>query len=258
MRTWGGKRHGAGRPPKLGRRSVPHRRRTPHVARCPAHVTLRAVSNLPSLRDDRTFVAIQRALGRASKTGFRVFEFTVQTDHLHLLVEADDATHFERGMRGLTIRIAKAVNRALRRVGRVWGDRFHARLLRTPREVRNAFVYVLNNWRKHLRAARGLDLKSSAAWFSGWRMPVNARGKSPVARARTWLATVGWRRAGLLQVDEAPRAKPPEKGIGRKLLKWFDDPCDGAAWRLAGSLAWFSLCPPSLRRSFRSCPRRLR
>jgi putative transposase len=208
MRTWGGKRHGAGRPSKPGRRSVPHRRRAPHVARCPAHVTLRAVSNLPSLRDERTFVAIQRALGRASKTGFRVFEFSVQPDHLHMLVEADDPTRFERGMRGLTIRIAKAVNRVLGRVGRVWGDRFHARLIRTPREMRNALVYVLNNWRKHLPGSRGLDLKSSAAWFVGWRTAVDAHGESPGARARTWLATVGWRRAGLLHVDEAPRVKP--------------------------------------------------
>jgi REP element-mobilizing transposase RayT len=208
IRTWGGKRRGAGRPRNSGQRYVPHRRRPPHVARCPAHVTLRAVADLPSLRDQRTFGAIRRALGLASKIGFRVFEFSVQTDHLHLLVEADDPIRFERGMRGLTIRIAKAVNRALGRVGRVWGDRFHARLLRTPREMRNAFVYVLNNWRKHLPAARGLDAKSSAAWFSGWRTPVDARGRSPIARARTWLATVGWRRAGrLLDVHEAPKRR---------------------------------------------------
>jgi hypothetical protein len=140
------------------------------------------------------------------KAGFRVFEYSVQADHVHLLVEADHPTRFERGMRGLTIRIAKAVNRALVRVGRVWGDRFHARLIRTPREMRNALVYVLNNWRKHLPASHGLDAKSSAAWFLGWRTPVDAPGRSPVARARTWLATVGWRRAGrLLDVDEAPR-----------------------------------------------------
>jgi REP element-mobilizing transposase RayT len=206
LRTWGGRRRGAGRPPKAGRWSVPHRRRAPHVARCPAHVTLRAVSKLPSLRDERTFVAIRRALGQATKAGFRVFEFSVQTDHLHLLVEANDPTQFERGMRGLTIRIAKTVNRVLGRAGRVWGDRFHARLIRTPREMRNAPVYVLQNWRKHLPAARGLDAKSSAAWFSGWRTPVDARGRSPLARARTWLATLGWRRHGrLLDVDEAPR-----------------------------------------------------
>src|SRR5215467_12484470 len=105
IRTWGGKRRGAGRPPGPGRRSVPHRRRTPHVARYPAHVTLCAVSGLPSLRDERTFAAIQRALGRATTAKFRVFEYSVQADHVHLLVEADGPTRFERGMRGLTIRI---------------------------------------------------------------------------------------------------------------------------------------------------------
>jgi hypothetical protein len=64
-------------------------------------------------------------------------------------VEADEPTGFERGVRGLAIRIAKAVNRMLARRGPVWGDRYHARMLRTPREVRNALVYVLNNFRKH-------------------------------------------------------------------------------------------------------------
>jgi len=79
-----------------------------------------------------------------------------------LLVEADTPTGFERGVRGLAIRVAKAVNRVLARHGRVWGVRYHARLLRTPREVRNALVYVLNNFRKHFHAARGLDPCSSA------------------------------------------------------------------------------------------------
>ena len=190
IRTWGGRRRGAGRPPNPGRRSVPHRRRVPHVTRCPAHVTLRAVSNLPSLRDERTFTAIRRALGLATKGGFRVFEFSVQTDHLHLLVEADDPTRFERGMRGLTIRVAKAVNRALRRVGRVWGDRYHARLLRTPREMRNALVYVLNNWRKHLPAARGwMQNRRQRGFRDGGRYSAPAAGLRSLARAR---GSRGW------------------------------------------------------------------
>jgi hypothetical protein len=84
-------------------------------------------------------------------------------------VEADEPPRFERGVRGLAIRVAKAVNRALGRRGRVWADRYHAHLLRTPREVRNALVYVLNNFRKHVRGARGLDPRSSARWFDGWR-----------------------------------------------------------------------------------------
>jgi hypothetical protein len=152
-------------------------------------------------------MATRSALAASSTARFRVLRFSIQTDHLHLLVEADTPTGFERGVRGLAIRVAKAVNRALGRAGRVWGDRYHARLLRTPREVRNTLVYVLNNCRKHLRRVRGLDPCSSARWSDGWRTAIEPiPDPSPVARACTWLARVGWRRRGLIDVDESPRA----------------------------------------------------
>ena len=210
IRTWGGRREGAGRKPGPGRRAVPHRRRVPHDRHCPAHVTLRACRALPSLRNRRLFTITRRALGAASTARFRVLHYSVQTDHLHLVVEADGPTAFERGVQGLAIRVAKAINRSLGRRGRVWGDRFHARLLRTPREVRNALVYVLQNLRKHLPVARGLDPCSSARWFDGWRtrMPPVAES-APVARARTWLARVGWRRRGLIDIGEHPRPARP-------------------------------------------------
>jgi hypothetical protein len=109
-------------------------------------------------------------------------------------------------MQGLAIRIARAVNRVLRRGGRVWQDRFHARALVTPREVRNALVYVLGNVRKHVERFRGLDPCSSAAWFGGWRdHPANGGGTPPVAPPQTWLARAGWRRHGLILMEEAPR-----------------------------------------------------
>ena len=136
----------------------------------------------------------------------RVLQFSVQQDHVHLLLEADTPTGFDRGVRGLVIRVAKAVNRALGTHGRVWGDRFHSHILRTPREVRNALVYVLNNWRKHVRTAEGLDPRSSARWFGGWRNVV-PMDSPPVAVARTWLARVGWRRHGEIGLDERPRLR---------------------------------------------------
>jgi putative transposase len=148
-------------------------------------------------------------LAAASAARFRVLQFSIQADHLHLLVEADTPTGFERGVRGLAIRVAKTVNRVLGRHGRVWGDRYHARLLRTPREVRNALIYVLNNFKKHIRGARGLDPCSSAHWFNGWRTATEAVEASPVARACTWLARIGWRRHGLIDVDERPRPARP-------------------------------------------------
>jgi len=186
-----------------------HQKRAQHDPRCPAHVTLRAAAGLSSLRADRVFPAVRSALIAATSSRFRVLQFSVQRDHLHLLVEASTPTGFERGVRGLAIRVARAVNRALQRHGSVWGDRYHARPLKTPREVRNAPVYVLNNWRKHEPRARGLDPRSSAEWFEGWRKPAGrGTGSLPVARPRTWLAAVGWKLRGLVGIDERPRGAP--------------------------------------------------
>ncbi len=135
-------------------------------------------------------------------------QYSVQRDHLHLIVEADDKKALSRGMRGLAIRCARAVNRALGRRGALWADRYHARALSTPRMVRNALVYVLANAAKHLRAVAGLDPCSSAPWFDGFReaeaCPPTLRGVPPTRPPRTWLLRVGWRRYGLLSRDEVP------------------------------------------------------
>ena len=201
--NWGGRRKGAGRKPEPGRRTVPHRARELHDRNCPAHVTLRACAGLPSLRQGPLVGTARRALAAASTERFRVLHYSIQSNHVHLVVEADEPAAFVGGVRGLVIRLAKAVNRALGRHGRVWSDRFHSRLLRTPLEVRNALVYVLNNVRKHLRNVRGLDPCSSARWFEGWRT-IERVIESPVAAARTWLVRTGWRRYGLIDVDESP------------------------------------------------------
>jgi REP-associated tyrosine transposase len=205
-RTWGGHRPGAGRKPTPGRRpGVPHRPRLPHTSSHPVHVTLRAGPAVHCLRAARVFPAVCAALAVASGPGFRLLQFSVQDDHLHLIVEADDAPAFARGLRGVAIRVARAVNRALGRRAAVWGDRFHARALTTPRAVRHALVYVLMNRHKHHGGEAPLDPCSSAAWFDGWRQPVGrVPGPAPVVPARTWLAAVGWRRHGLLSFEERP------------------------------------------------------
>jgi putative transposase len=214
IRSWGGRRAGAGRRPTPGRRpGVPHRRRAVHDVRCPAHATLPASVGIPSMRGGRVFVAVRGALAASSDVRFRVLHFSVQSDHLHLVVEADEPTGLARGLQGLAIRVAKAINRVLGRHGSVWADRYHARSLSTPREVRNALIYVLQNWRKHFPGSRGLDDRSSALWFEGWRSGVRQTwGPVPVAVARTWLARVGWRRGGLIDVEEVPRTTTPARG----------------------------------------------
>src|SRR5262249_7060122 len=147
--------------------------------------------------------------------------FSVQSDHIHLIVEASDERALSSGMRSVAIRIARSVNRLLMRRGRFWADRWHGRALTSPRQVRNALVYVLANFRKHAtgRIASGIDAFSSALRFDGWRLA--PRRELPragpsfhatmarwvhVCESETWLGRTGWRRAGLVNTDEAPRS----------------------------------------------------
>jgi putative transposase len=176
---------------------------------------MRTRADIPSLRSDAAFPAVRTALKAASKSAFRVTQFSVQSDHVHLVVEGTDKTTLALGLRGLVVRVARAINRALGRTGSVWSDRYHARALTTPREVRQGLVYVLMNFRKHLRHQPwGLDPCSSAPWFDGFRdlarirPPPAAPGDPAVAPSRTWLGNVGWRRHGLIGIYERPAGAP--------------------------------------------------
>jgi REP element-mobilizing transposase RayT len=190
---------------------VRHRSRADFRGRFPGHVTLKVRQGLRSLRDRRNVRALQATLREACDQGhFRVVEFSIQGDHLHMLVEASDRKALGCGMKSITARVARAVNRVLGRSGPVMRDRYHLRVLKTPLEVQRALNYVLNNARKHLgaRAPRvgQIDPASSGPWFQGWREGIVAiaRSPTPVARATTWLLGIGWRRHGLLDPSEVP------------------------------------------------------
>jgi len=208
-RTWGGARKGAGRKPR-GRPSVPHVTRRKIDPRYPVQVTIRGTPGLPSLRSPRVFAALQRAIARASVDRFRVIHFSIQQDHGHFIIEGDDPRRTRGGVHGLAIRLALAVNRVLGRKGRVVGDRYHARPLTTPRQMRTSLVYVLLNFRKHLRAPPCIDPRSSGPHFSGWDRPPMVTDLPPATVSPcTWMARAGWRRAGgPLRVEEHPAGRP--------------------------------------------------
>ena len=145
---WGGKRKGAGR--KRTSDLVAHRARPLLKPRFPVHVTMTMRRHVWNLRTRRCFTVLERAFwAGANRFGFRLVHFSVQGNHLHLLVEADDARALSRGMNGLTIRIARSLNRVMKRNGKVLTDRYHSRILRTPTEVRNVRNYHLTNARRH-------------------------------------------------------------------------------------------------------------
>jgi REP element-mobilizing transposase RayT len=171
-------------------------------------VTIRLRSGLPSLRWKRELALVRNRLELAThRFEVRWVHYSIQSNHAHFIVEARDEHARARAMQGLLVRVARGLNRLWRRKGSVLDDHYHARSLKTPREVRNALVYVLNNARKHGVHFDGPDPCSSAATFDGWNEPIGgavAARASPLARARTWLLSIGWRRHGLIRTSERP------------------------------------------------------
>ncbi len=216
----GGRREGAGRP-KSSRR-VSHLSRPKLGRNDPVHVTLRVREDVPNLRTDRMYEAVLRALQAASEGPvLRVVHHSVQLNHMHLIVEVKSRAGLMRGMQGLVVRLARAINRAAGRCGTVFADRYHAEVLRTPRQTRHALAYVLKNDRHHLEqsclpqyARNQVDERSSAPWFDGWKRPIRHRctGPPPHPPPRTWLLRRGWRKHGLLD----PAAIPGKRATARR------------------------------------------
>ncbi len=194
-------------------------------------VTLRARQGLPSLRaqvvSDILRDVLHRQRTRRYAKAFQVVEFTIQDDHLHLVVEAtgmvatgiiDARDALRSGVSGLVISFAKRLNKLLSRRGKVWGDRFHTRELGSPREVRTALVYVFRNVARHGTSMYGfgiVDPMSSAPRFKRWTAPViDPNGDAalwPQAPPKTWLLDRGWwtrTRQGPLDPNEIRRRGP--------------------------------------------------
>jgi putative transposase len=165
------------------------------------------------LRSQSIFGRILGQIHQASRRFVRIVHFSVQSNHIHLLIEANDRRCLARGMKGFAVRVARHLNGLLSSRGNIWADRYHARALRTPRDVRNVLVYVIFNRKKHGGGcAAAVDPCSSAEFLDGWsERPrfANPRGSPedwPVAPCQTWLLRSGWKRHGKLDPDDEPRA----------------------------------------------------
>ena len=125
---------------------------------------------------------------------FRVVLYSIQRDHVHIIVEAAEKDALGRGMKAVASRLARAVNRVFGRSGAVMDGRYHLRVLGSPREVRNAIAYVLLNARKHWRERWGqappvrIDAASSGRWFGGWLREASSGDESLGVRASATFA----------------------------------------------------------------------
>jgi REP element-mobilizing transposase RayT len=183
------------------------------------HVVLRVTREVGNLRTRHAYRAIRGAIAKcAGRTDYRVVHASIQSNHVHLLVEADDRHALTRGMQGFAISAAKRLNRELRRArGDVFPFRYHATPITSPTQARNAISYVLNNWRRHRADARApwrIDPYSSAEQFPGWATPHGYKPRAeplPCVRPTSWLLTAGWLRAKPprpIRFDEVPGPDP--------------------------------------------------
>jgi putative transposase len=236
----GGKRKGAGRPPKGKRAGSPHKKRPTLVGRYPVHVVLRVDPVVGSLRKRFMYRALREATIAVAlrelaydevKGAFRIIHISIQRTHVHLLVEADNKRALSRGMQSFQISAARHINHAYsvkmklseRRKGAVFPDRFHQEIIKTPTQARRALAYVINNWRKHQEDRPehtrnwNVDPFSTGVLFSGWKEREDAQllwkwretyRPMVVYFPKTWLLSEGWRKAGLISFYEVP-SKPP-------------------------------------------------
>jgi len=243
FKAHGGKRRGAGRPPKGQRAGSPHKTRPTLKGRFPIHVVLRTSPVVGSLRKRSIYRALREAtiavalreLASKEEGAFRIVHASIQRTHVHLLVEADHKTALSRGMQSFQISAAKHINREIsirrghRRRGTVFPDRFHEEIIETPRQARRALAYVLNNWRKHREDRVGMarswnvDPFSTGVLFDGWR----EREAEPflwkwpetydplvVYLPKTWLLREGWRRHGAVRFGEVPSRAVRSRQLG--------------------------------------------
>ncbi|MGE0547746.1 MAG: transposase [Kofleriaceae bacterium] len=215
--TWGGARIGTGRKKSQRRGCVPHRARPALSPRHPVHVVLRVKSGVGRLRRGRMYRLIRRLLGHyLGRPEFRIVHVSIQSNHIHLIVEAANKRALTRGMQSFAIRCARAIQSETRYADKVFEARYHATQIITPRQARNALAYVLNNWRRHREdlfntttMKASIDPYSSGISFKGWarapRFEIPAGYVPlPVSTPMTRLLTSEWKRFGEIGLFECP------------------------------------------------------
>src|SRR5690242_1240817 len=143
------------------------------------HVTKRIQPGITRLRRFELCKVLQRAFVHGclktldNELEFRICQFSIQGNHIHLICEASDNVALARGVQGWSVRVARGINGHIERTGSVFDDRYHVEILRTPKQTRHALCYVLQNARRHDERIdprfHGMDPFSSAWWFDGWK-----------------------------------------------------------------------------------------
>lgn len=204
----------------------------------------------------------EATISAAAHQRIRIVHASLQHNHVHMIVEAANRDLLARGLQGFQISAARHINRALgkelahdaiwrpwriaartpapasttpaakpspgnrnrapRRRGRVFADRYYVEIITSPTQAHRALSYCLNNWRKHGEDRAGLastwlvDPFSSAILFPHWLELANQHLMWPIRATyaplcvyppTTWLLTEGWQRIGPISARSIPGSK---------------------------------------------------
>lgn len=136
----GGRREGSGRR-RIHSKGVAHRIREKVNYRTPLHINFKYRT---SIKNKQCLKLLKRAIVNARSHGLRINHFSMQSNHIHLIVEAESNEILTRGMRSLTITFAKGMKK-----GRIQLERYHLQVLKSLRQTKHALQYVLFNKQKH-------------------------------------------------------------------------------------------------------------
>jgi len=223
----GGKRKGAGRKPNGARAGSSHDKRPEIKPYHALHVTLRVAPEIGSLRRRKIYKVMRDAtIIAALREQIRIVHISLQRDHVHLIVEAENNSALARGMQGFQISAARNINTLLRRAhrrrrGPVFVGRYHLVVIKSPTQARNAISYTLSNWRHHGEDRDGLastwlvDPFSSGISFPDWAEMEGRALMWPlrdtydplwVRRPTSWILREGWKKAGAISARDVPGA----------------------------------------------------
>jgi hypothetical protein len=206
LKGWGGKRKGAGRKNQTG--TINHLKRERVNSKTPIHVTMKLRHGLPDIQCPEMHEKFKAGALKAKALGLRVVHYTVEWDHIHMLLECSNNKALSQGMKSLGASFGRAIRKFAGGKGRVFKERFHMRVLKTPTEVRNAMAYVLTNTSKHHKMAPGPTPYSSGMYFSEWKkllgrragpnlrefVPLTSKLPEFLCEPKSWLAREGWRK----------------------------------------------------------------
>jgi REP element-mobilizing transposase RayT len=205
VKGWGGKRRGAGRRNRTGEKG--HLKREVINFKLPMHITLKF--KRVYLKNKATLKAFKNAVKEAKRFALHVVHYSIQNDHIHMIVEAKDNESLARGMMSLKGRFGKIIRGAMGGHGPVFKGRFHVEVLRSPTRMKYALEYVLLNTAKHMKFFEHVAEYSSGWAFKDWRkllgrrysefihdqLKLYARELEELSSPQSWLAREGWMRA---------------------------------------------------------------